>query len=565
MSKVFGRVHRTIRGRIWLLNIISILFLLIIITLSLLQAFGARNAFQHIIRKSFPGVLLITELESNLHRLQAGVAGMAIETDQGLLQKEGSEMEKTHAEVMEMLTKSADLLTSERQQGLLNELRDELKDYFQAAKNVQKMAAAGNQEIAQAVLAGTVNSYLLEIEQVSENLRIEAGRNQQEETKGLNRNMQLAIVRFAVAAAGAVLILLNIGIILQRRILHPLRAMDTTIQEITENLNFTLRVPQLGDDEVGRSVSALNGLLATLQKSLGEMIAVIHESIQATDVMHQEAKVVENIAASGTDASAGIHAAAQNIALHIRKIADHSRDAADITQHSGKIASANAEIIRTGVGKIDGVGDIVRQASEKIFTLEEAGKKIGGVVDDVQDITKQTNLLALNATIEAARAGELGRGFAIVAGEVRNLAGETDKAAQEIGRRVEEMQSISSESATAMRQMFEQVKAGIEATKPAGEAIGKIEKETEQVLSVIAAIGSAIEAGNQSGQEIMLRTEDIVELLQKAQDAAHRTTESADNIQSIAQKLTEIINRFRIDSTHLGNDAYPAPEMSGSI
>jgi methyl-accepting chemotaxis protein len=340
---------------------------------------------------------------------------------------------------------------------------------------------------------------------------------------------------------------LSIGIILQRRILRPLREMDATIQEITQNLDFTLRIPQQGDDELGRSMAALNQLLATLQASLAEMIAVIHDSIQATEIMHQEAKVVENIAESGTTASAEIHDAAQNIAEHIRQIAQHSRDAADITLHSGRIATRSAEVIRSGVADIDGVEGIVRQAAERIFALVDAGKKIGGVVEDVQNITKQTNLLALNATIEAARAGAIGRGFAVVAGEVRNLAGATEKAAQEIGRRVVDMQKVSTESAAEMNRMIDHVNASISATRPAGEAVAQIERETAKVLGVVAAISEAIKAGDQSGEEIIQLSNAIVVLLQKAQSAAHRTTQSADNIQAIALRLTKIIDRFRID------------------
>ncbi len=544
---IFGDIRLTIRGRIWLLNIVAILALIAIIAFSLMQTYRTQHAVQHIIRYGFSGVLLITSLESNLHRLQADVAAMAMETDEGSMKKIQSQVEKMHEKIMRMLEKCKGLLTSEREMGLLAELNDELKSYFQAVGNVHKMAVAGNQEIAQAVLAGTVDSYLLEIEQVVENLRIEADRGRQAETDGLDRNMQQAILRFSVVAVISVILLLSIGIILQRRILRPLRTMNATIREITGNLDFTLRVPHEGDDEVGRSMVAFNGLLATLQKSLGEMIAVVHNSIRAAEIMHQEAKVVESIAESGTEASAGIQDAAQDIARHIQKIAENSQNAAEISQHSGRIASQNAEVIRAGVTGIEGVEDIVRTASQRILALVEAGKKIEVVVDDVQNITKQTNLLALNARIEAARAGEIGRGFSVVAEEVRSLAGETENAATEIGRRIEEMQSISSEAAAAMQQMFEQVKAGIMATKPAGEAIGKIERETEQVLTVVAGITKAVKAGDQSGEEIINQTKSIVLLLQKARTAAARTADSADNILGIAQNLTGIINRFRIE------------------
>ncbi|MDR3630541.1 MAG: methyl-accepting chemotaxis protein [Desulfocapsaceae bacterium] len=547
-GKTIGSVQLSIRGRIWLWNAVACTTLLFIIVISLFQAHRNQDAIQHIIRQSFPGILLVSDLESTLERLQADVSGMALETDGN--QKTRDQVDLAHRKVKQMLDKCPDLLTSERQRGLLEELRGSLKGYFKAVDNVRKMAVAGNLEIAQAVLAGSVNPSLVEVEQVVDTLKVEAGRNQESATKKLGRDMRRAILRFIGLAVLAVVVLLSIGTILQRRILHPLQLMDSTIQQITNDLDFTLRIPRQGNDELGRSMEALNHLLATLQRSLAEMIAVIYDSIQATEIMRQEAKVVEDIAETGTRASMDIHRAAQDIAGHIRLISQHTRTAADITQQSGQIATRNAEIIRSGVAEIDGVEAIVSKAAQRIFTLVDAGKKIGSVVGDVQNITKQTNLLALNATIEAARAGTVGRGFAVVAGEVRNLAAETEKAANEIGRRVVDIQGISTASASEMHQMIDLVNASISATRPAGEAVAQIERESGKVLNVVSAISDAISAGDQSGEEITHLSQDIVELLHKAQSAAHRTADSADNIQDIAARLTGIIHRFRIESAH---------------
>ena len=491
---------------------------------------------------------MVTDLESTLDRLQVKVSGMALESDANQLVKTQNQVNQAHQNVEQILDKSTNLLTSERQHGLLEELRDSLKGYFKAVDNVRKMATAGNQEIAQAVLAGSVTPSLIEVEQVVDNLKIEAGRSQDSATKGLDRNMRHAVLRFIGLALLMVIVLLSIGAILQQRILQPLRLMDATIQQITRNMDFTLRIPRQGDDELGRSMEAMNHLLATLQKSLAEMISVIYDSIKATEIMHQEAKVVETIAESGTKASKDIHLAAQNIAGHIKQISQHTRMAADITRQSGQIATRNAEIIRSGVAGIDGVEGIVRDAAQRIFALVDAGKKIGGVVEDVQSITKQTNLLALNATIEAARAGVIGRGFAVVAGEVRNLAAETEKAAAEIGRRVVDMQNISTDSASEMHQMIKLVNASINATRPAGEAVAQIEQESGKVLNVVAEISEAIAAGDQSGEAIIHLSCDIVDLLNTAQSAAHKTAATADNIQDIATRLTGIIHRFRIAS-----------------
>ncbi len=542
----FGRIQLTIRSRIWLLNCVAIAALAAIIVFSLFQTQLTQSSIEDIIQNSFPGVLLVTDMESTLHRLQADAAGMAIESDKNQLMKEQAHVDQAHKDVMLMLDKCSILLISDKQQGLLLELRDSLKGYFKALESLSKMAVTGNQEIAMAVLAGSVKPSLVEVQQVADTLRIEAERNQDAATLNLKMGMRHAAIRFIVVGILTSILLLNIGMILQRRILRPLCQMNATIQKITQDLDFTQRVPHQGNDELGRSIAAINQLLATLQECLTEMIAVIHKSIQATEIVREDANIVEGIAASGTIAATNIHVTAVNLAEHIRKIARHSMDAADIAQHSGLIATENAEIIRSGVAEIDGVEGIVKQAADRIFALVDACQKIGGVVENVQNITKQTKLLALNAHIEAARAGSLGRGFAIVAGEVKNLAVATEEAAQEIGRRVVDMEIISTESADAINRMIDHVNVSISATRPAGEAVAQIERETIKVLNVVAEISDAIKAGDQSGDEIIHLSNSITGLLQNAQSAAHRTTDSADHIQAIAQHLTGIIERFRI-------------------
>ncbi len=264
-----GRVHLTIRGRIWSLNLVAIAALVSISIFSLIQTYRINSSMQHIFRQSVPGILLITDLESALHRLQTEVIGMATEADANLLQKTRMQVDSGHKNTLEILEKCKRLLTSDRQRGLLEELEEELNSYFAAVANVNKMASAGDLELAQAVLAGWVNSYLLEIEQIIENLRIEAGRSQTDATEDLDRNMQSAIFRFIGVTVATFLLLLSIGMILQRSILRPLRRMDLTIKEIrkiSHDKNYHLRVEVSGKDELALLAGSFNDMIEQVEK-----------------------------------------------------------------------------------------------------------------------------------------------------------------------------------------------------------------------------------------------------------------------------------------------------------
>ncbi|MDR3630696.1 MAG: ATP-binding protein [Desulfocapsaceae bacterium] len=294
--KSLGRVKLTIRGRIWLLNLVAIAAFVSIIICSLIQTYYINTSIQYIFRQSFPGVLLVTELESALHRLQADVTRMAMESDSNHLQNTQSKVDEERRQALEKVGQCKDLLTSERQQGLLEELKEELNSYFQAVENVNKMALAGNLVIAQAVLAGSVDSYLMEIEQVVENLRIEAGRDQNAATENLDRNMHRAILRFSGLALSAVLLLLSISAIIQSSILSPLRRMDATIQEIrkiSQNKNYHVRVEVRGKDEFGLLAVSFNDMIEQIEKRdlyLEEQVEKRTQELEERTLDLQEAK-----------------------------------------------------------------------------------------------------------------------------------------------------------------------------------------------------------------------------------------------------------------------------------
>jgi signal transduction histidine kinase/DNA-binding response OmpR family regulator len=366
--KGLDRTHFTIGGRIWSLNIVAITALVSIFIFSLIQTYYIDNAIHYILKRSLPGVLLVSDLESTLHRIQAAANGMVIESDVTQLKNMQMKMDQGQKDILEKLEKCKTLLISERQQGLLQELKDELENYFLEVEKVNEAAKAGNLEIAQAVLVGSVNSYLLEIEQVVENLRIESGRDQTSATEQLSGMMQQAFHRFTGMALSTVFLLLSFGAVLHRSILRPLRKMDATIKEIREisrGKNYSVRVEVGGKDELGLLAASFNDMI---------------EQIEIRDA-HLEEQVA--------------------LRTHDLMLAKEKAEAASRAK-SQFLANMSHEI-RTPMNAIMGMTQLALKASEErrrqefLQTVKHSAESLLGLLNDILDFSKmEAGQLQLN-------------------------------------------------------------------------------------------------------------------------------------------------------------------------
>jgi methyl-accepting chemotaxis protein len=198
------------------------------------------------------------------------------------------------------------------------------------------------------------------------------------------------------------------------------------------------------------------------------------------------------------------------------------------------------------VTEVTNIDTAVQESSSVIENLGHQSAQIRSIVKVIDDVARQTNLLALNAAIEAARAGEQGRGFAVVADEVRKLAERTASSTREIGAMIETIGSGTAQAVESMQRGVAKVENGVRLAREAGSSITAIDQRTQRVVETVTDISTAIEEQRSTTNEIARHIEDIARMAESNSDATRRTGETAERLSGLSSGLQTSVSRFRI-------------------
>jgi methyl-accepting chemotaxis protein len=198
------------------------------------------------------------------------------------------------------------------------------------------------------------------------------------------------------------------------------------------------------------------------------------------------------------------------------------------------------------VDEMSRISASVRESSAVILDLEQRSRDISAIVKAIKEIAEQTNLLALNAAIEAARAGEQGRGFAVVADEVRKLAERTTLSTQEIAGMIDQIQKGTRTAVSSMEAGMRRVDSGVELAGQAGDAIGRIKASAEQVVGVVDSISAALREQSAASNDIARKVEQIAQMSEENTAAVQNTAVTARDLGQLSAFLESAVKRFNI-------------------
>ncbi|MDK9724541.1 MAG: methyl-accepting chemotaxis protein [Sterolibacteriaceae bacterium MAG5] len=327
---------------------------------------------------------------------------------------------------------------------------------------------------------------------------------------------------------------------------EPLGAIRDAVARVQSSGDFTLTIPHRGNDEAGETAQAFNDLLASLRTTMGQLLQTVGDVDRAVSDMAENARQSAGASADTSEAAASMAASVEEMTVSISHVADNTRDAIGIAGKAGELSNDGGVIIEKAVAEITQIAGTVRQVSEQIAALGQHSERITGVVQVIKDVADQTNLLALNAAIEAARAGEAGRGFAVVADEVRKLAERTTGATGEIAAMIAEVQASSRSAVSAMEQAVSQVDSGVSLASQAGSAIVEIRSSTADVVRVVSDISSAIAEQGSASQSIAAQVERVAQAAEENSASAQHSADAAANMEIHTRAMREAAGRFRI-------------------
>ena len=234
------------------------------------------------------------------------------------------------------------------------------------------------------------------------------------------------------------------------------------------------------------------------------------------------------------------------ITLTITNVANNASQAYDLALEAGSLSQEGAGAVQEAVGEMGKISESVGHATGMIRDLDEKSNQISAIVNVIKEIADQTNLLALNAAIEAARAGEQGRGFAVVADEVRKLAERTTVSTQEIAKMIDAIQSSTQSSVRGMELSSEQVRDGVQMAARSGDSMNKIESSTHKVQNAVDEISSALREQSTASTRMAAEVQRVAEMTEKNNAAAQASAAAAAELEGMAANLKSAVDRFRV-------------------
>ncbi|GAB6040500.1 methyl-accepting chemotaxis protein [Endothiovibrio diazotrophicus] len=331
-----------------------------------------------------------------------------------------------------------------------------------------------------------------------------------------------------------------------RSITRPLGELQRVMGEVADHGNLTVRARLDQHDEVGHMGSAFNGMLDHLNRFVGEVRQGI-EQLSAS--AHQMAAVTEQTSRgvmtqrSQTDQAA---TAMNEMSATVQEVARNASEAADAARSADREANNGKRVVSTTIDAIDNLAGEVEKASQVIHKLEEDTDAIGTVLEVIRGIAEQTNLLALNAAIEAARAGEQGRGFAVVADEVRTLATRTQQSTEEIQQMITTLQGGARDAVSVMEEGRNQARASVEQAAKAGESLNAITEAVTRISDMNTQIASAAEEQSAVAEEVNRSVVSISQVADQTAAGAQQTSASSTELGRLAGTLHEMVERYKI-------------------
>lgn len=403
---------------------------------------------------------------------------------------------------------------------------------------VDKGPTGGNQMMAQfddtaAKIAKEVDGFLVSI---------------QEETRAtLSTQQELATSTVRFTVIGALIVLLGIGLVyfIMSRALAYLPKVVAELQQIAEG-DLTSTIDITRKDEIGDLMRGLASMQKQLLAIITQITGTTAQLSSAAEEMSQVASQTSNSIQQQQSETSQVATAMNEMTATVHEVAKSISNTAHAANDANNETTSGSQVVKQSIQATQQLVQQIEIASNVIHTLEQDSDSISTVLDVIQSIAEQTNLLALNAAIEAARAGEQGRGFAVVADEVRTLASRTQEATKEINQMIEKLQSGSQQAVKVMNKSQEQATSVVDQAILAGTSLTTIAGTVGRINDMSAQIASAAEEQSSVAEEINRNIVQINDLTSQTSSSAEQATIANQSLAHMADELRGMVAQFKV-------------------
>ncbi|MFM4943458.1 methyl-accepting chemotaxis protein [Aeromonas bivalvium] len=354
--------------------------------------------------------------------------------------------------------------------------------------------------------------------------------------------LHILLVSLAIAVGMGLL-----GMVLAGSVSRPLNELARLFRELgSGDGDLTQRLKVDGRDELSEVAKGFNNFVAKIHGSIEQVASNSRQLASTAAQVAEQAQLTQHNCTAQRDRTVQVATAIHEMGATVSEIAGNASLAADVARQANTQADAGAGVVAQARHGIVGLSDELESVSGVIGSLAGQTDAIGSILDTIRSISEQTNLLALNAAIEAARAGEQGRGFAVVADEVRNLASRSAASTEEIQKMIDGLQAQSARAVSAMAEGHGQSLTVVNQADAANEALGQITAHITQISDMNIQVATATEEQSSVVGEINRNVEDINQLTMETADIAHQLTASSRSLQQLSGELDQLVGNFRL-------------------
>jgi methyl-accepting chemotaxis protein len=355
-----------------------------------------------------------------------------------------------------------------------------------------------------------------------------------------DRNILFAIILLVAVAAGITVL------IIVRGIRNSLTTMQQTVESIPRTWDLRTRIAVTGQDEVSQTGRTINVMLDSFQNVVGRIIENARQTSATCSQMAGSLREIEQAVAQQNDATSTMAAAVEELTTSFSQIHSNANESLAATSEARQSALTGDRIISQTSGAMTGIVGSVQGAASVIERVGAQSDNISTIVQVIREVADQTNLLALNAAIEAARAGEQGRGFAVVADEVRKLAEKTTSSAEEIKRMIEAVQQSANQAVGDIRQVVDQVQEINEKSREAQTAMGVIRSHTEKSEGFSRDITYSLSEQSAASTLIAKNVETVARMSEENAANVTRAEQAMQELEKETRTLQEAVARFTV-------------------
>ncbi len=457
-------------------------------------------------------------------------------------------------DILEQAKKQRDIIQTNLNK--LNELgtsgvkqaEEQLNSWFSTATTIAKGFIDGTVDFSKVANEAKENAQRLQalhdsLESMKANRELSFTNNISDILASASSASQISLI----IAIIAIVVLVSLSLIIGRSITRNLNQVTQSLHDMASGEgDLTCRIIYKGQDEIQPLAENFNRFVEKLHRSFAEILQDVQSLSQVSDrLTDTSGKNVSEISAQAQAIAATRHAI-EELMSSVQEVAQLSSLGSDKANEINATAAQGKETLNRNVDTITALAEDVKATAQVVNKFDTFSTDVGQLLNTIQTVAEQTNLLALNAAIEAARAGEHGRGFAVVADEVRELAVRTRQATEEIHSVISELQNVSQSAVESMESSVKHVNTGVEATKESEEALATILVSVQEISTFNDQIAQSTEEQRSTFDQVMRHVTDIHKNTETVTESTSTTNSICQDIDNISKRLGDVASQFKV-------------------